>query len=251
MFRLLSARKKLVIKMMLKDRKLCFHSFTVLIFITALIWQLDYTKDSIPENRYMADVQEYPLRYFSNWNVVMQFIYFSIVFSLDIEDYIPWKIWSSVWRASLMRMKDYVFSTLLFPFASFVTVFFWTFYLYDRELVFPVSGEYFFTKYANHVAHTAVGIFAVLELFFTGDQLRVSFKSCFNLISTVTAIYYTLFFYHYIEKGRFLYTMYNFYTWYQTAGLLTLSYLWTILNSFIGLRLQKHIRGAKPSTAKD
>ena len=58
-------------------------------------------------------------------------------------------------------MKTY---SSAFPIGQFVGVIFWTLFYIDRELVFPLVLDEIFPNYINHMLHTTVIPFQLLEL---------------------------------------------------------------------------------------
>lgn len=49
-------------------------------------------------------------------------------------------------------------------FIQFVSLSFWGIWAVDRELIFPKALDSFFPSWLNHVLHTAVLVFAVIEM---------------------------------------------------------------------------------------
>ncbi|XP_037048094.1 androgen-dependent TFPI-regulating protein-like isoform X1 [Bradysia coprophila] len=72
--------------------------------------------------------------------------------------------------SSLRQLKDYVFGAFAWPLALNVGVSFWTLMAIDRELVLPKALDAYFPTWLNHVMHTNIVIFIVLELFTTFRQ---------------------------------------------------------------------------------
>ncbi|XP_020800763.1 androgen-induced gene 1 protein isoform X2 [Drosophila serrata] len=66
---------------------------------------------------------------------------------------------------AVRRFKDWLMATLAFPVAINVGVTFWTLYAIDRELVFPKVLDPVFPSWLNHVLHTNIVVFIVLEIF--------------------------------------------------------------------------------------
>ncbi|XP_026843355.1 androgen-induced gene 1 protein isoform X3 [Drosophila persimilis] len=66
---------------------------------------------------------------------------------------------------AIRQFKDWLMATLAFPVALNVGVTFWTLYAIDRELVFPKVLDPVFPSWLNHVLHTNIVVFIVLELF--------------------------------------------------------------------------------------
>ncbi|XP_031629457.1 androgen-induced gene 1 protein-like isoform X1 [Contarinia nasturtii] len=66
--------------------------------------------------------------------------------------------------SKLRKLKDYIFATFAFPLAMNVAISFWSIYAIDRELILPKSFESFFPNWLNHVMHTNIVFFILLEL---------------------------------------------------------------------------------------
>jgi len=65
----------------------------------------------------------------------------------------------------IRKVKDYLLASLAFPVALNVGVTFWTLYAIDRELVFPRILDPVFPSWLNHIMHTNIVVFIVLEVF--------------------------------------------------------------------------------------
>lgn len=64
----------------------------------------------------------------------------------------------------IRKIKDIVFCALAFPLAVFVATTFWGIYGIDRELILPRSMDPYFPLWLNHVMHTNILGFIVIEL---------------------------------------------------------------------------------------
>ncbi|KAI8439458.1 hypothetical protein MSG28_013235 [Choristoneura fumiferana] len=64
----------------------------------------------------------------------------------------------------IRRIKDSLFSMLAFPVAMFVGTTFWGIYAIDRELILPRSLDAVFPVWLNHVMHTNIVVFMIIEL---------------------------------------------------------------------------------------
>nr|CAD7401264.1 unnamed protein product [Timema poppensis] len=65
---------------------------------------------------------------------------------------------------TIRKIKDYLLAAIAFPIAMFVGVTFWSLMAIDRELVFPKALDAFFPSWLNHVMHTNIMMFTVLEM---------------------------------------------------------------------------------------
>lgn len=68
-------------------------------------------------------------------------------------------------RSGLQRFRDFVFASIVFPIGTFVVITFWGIYAVDRELVFPKALDAFIPPWLNHVMHTTVLPFLLVEKF--------------------------------------------------------------------------------------
>nr|XP_056700875.1 androgen-induced gene 1 protein-like [Euleptes europaea] len=64
----------------------------------------------------------------------------------------------------LVPVRDYIFSTFVFPVGLFVAVVFWGLYAYDRELVYPRELDEVNSVWLNHSMHTTILPLLFIEL---------------------------------------------------------------------------------------
>lgn len=64
----------------------------------------------------------------------------------------------------IRKLKDMLFTSVAFPVAMFVGLTFWGLYAVDRELVFPKALDPYFPVWLNHVMHTNIMIFILIEM---------------------------------------------------------------------------------------
>jgi len=100
-------------------------------------------------------------------DAIIQASYFTLCVVNDIfgtNEVLPRK------PSSLRQLKDYIFGAFAWPLALNVGVSFWTLMAIDRELVLPKVLDAYFPTWLNHVMHTNIVIFIVMELFTTFRQ---------------------------------------------------------------------------------
>ncbi|XP_018796480.1 PREDICTED: androgen-induced gene 1 protein isoform X1 [Bactrocera latifrons] len=101
-------------------------------------------------------------KYLTFLDAIIQTIYY--VISL-INDFVGTNEVAPKRTPTIRKVKDYLMSAFAFPVALNVGVTFWTLYAIDRELVLPRVLDPVFPSWLNHVLHTNVVVFMVLELF--------------------------------------------------------------------------------------
>lgn len=92
---------------------------------------------------------------------ILQSLYFSLAF---LNDCFGSNESSIKAYPCLRRIKDFVFGAFAFPLALDVAILFWSLYAFDRRTVFPEEADEFFPSWLNHILHTNVAVFAVIEL---------------------------------------------------------------------------------------
>ncbi|KAK2718392.1 androgen-induced gene 1 protein-like isoform X2 [Artemia franciscana] len=66
-------------------------------------------------------------------------------------------------RTTLQSIRDTFFSTVVFPIGLFVCVTFWGLFAIDRDLVYPTILDTFIPVWLNHVMHTVILPFDLIE----------------------------------------------------------------------------------------
>ncbi|KAL1494167.1 hypothetical protein ABEB36_009811 [Hypothenemus hampei] len=101
------------------------------------------------------------LKFLTYWDALLQSVFFTICFLNDIfgsNETFPKE------KPFIRRIKDIALPALAFPLSMFVGLTFWGLYAVDRELIFPKIIDQFFPAWLNHLMHTNIMIFTLLEL---------------------------------------------------------------------------------------
>lgn len=101
-------------------------------------------------------------KYLTNWNIVLQLIYFIIALANGIFGSCNVSANARSW---LCQWRDFIFSTLAFPVGMFVTLSFWAVYAIDRALVWPAEMDPYVGQVANHMVHTIPMLSKFVNLF--------------------------------------------------------------------------------------
>jgi len=100
-------------------------------------------------------------KYLTFWNMVLQLVYFSHCL---LNDFYGTSSLVKRERAYLQKVRDYMFGSLAFPLALFVFTTFWGLWAVNRELVFPVALDAFFPSWLNHILHSSIAVFTLIEM---------------------------------------------------------------------------------------
>lgn len=91
-------------------------------------------------------------------------------------------------RTTLQRWRDNFLAAIVFPVGTFVVVTFWGIYAVDRELVYPKALDKVIPQWLNHIMHTTVLPFLLIEKFMIYHQYP-SRKSGISTLLTFGAVY--------------------------------------------------------------
>ncbi|XP_013110935.1 androgen-induced gene 1 protein isoform X2 [Stomoxys calcitrans] len=132
---------------------LYFHNFET---------QRSYKSKPSEIRKMVPDTMEKKIQYLTYWNLIIQALYYTI--SL-VNDFVGTNEVSPKKLPMVRKIKDYLMTTFAFPIALHVGITFWGLYAVDRELVFPKALDAVFPTWLNHIMHTNIVVFIVLEMF--------------------------------------------------------------------------------------
>ncbi|XP_037957935.1 androgen-induced gene 1 protein isoform X2 [Teleopsis dalmanni] len=102
------------------------------------------------------------IRFLTYWCLIVQVFYYTVCL---INDFVGTNEVAPKHLPAIRKLKDYVMAAFAFPLAVNVAVTFWSLYAIDRELVFPKVLDAVFPSWLNHIMHTNILVFIILEMF--------------------------------------------------------------------------------------
>ncbi|XP_069696675.1 androgen-induced gene 1 protein-like isoform X3 [Periplaneta americana] len=150
-------------------------------------------------------------KFLTFWNMILQSVYFTICL---INDFFGNNDISIKEKPLIRKLKDYMYATVAFPLAMFVGVQFWALMAIDRELVFPKALDPFFPSWLNHVMHTNIVIFTVLEMVTTFRVYPKRSKGLTGLL-VFLAVYLVWLHIIYANSGVWVYPVLEVLNWWQ------------------------------------
>jgi hypothetical protein len=182
-------------------KTLC-HLFAALHFWFGCYYDWNYVKIPSDVHRMGSSFgKSGKLKFLTFWDALLQAIFFTICFVNDLigtnED-TPKKI------PLIRKLKDLILPCLAFPLSMFVGLTFWAIYFVDRELIFPRALDNFFPVWLNHVMHTNIMIFILIELF-TSYRKYPSRKFGLSVLSVFMLIYLVWIHIIYAYSGMWVY----------------------------------------------
>ncbi|XP_013908023.1 PREDICTED: androgen-dependent TFPI-regulating protein isoform X1 [Thamnophis sirtalis] len=110
---------------------------------------------------------------------------------------------------TMTSIKDLIFSSLVFPVATFVFATFWSIYLYDRNLVYPKYLDSIVPEWINHGMHTLVFLLVLVEMFVIPHKYPAVGKSL-TILGMAALAYLLWIFYFFAKTGKWLYPIFKF-----------------------------------------
>ncbi|XP_072154074.1 androgen-induced gene 1 protein isoform X2 [Bemisia tabaci] len=165
----------------LRTANVLLHVIGSILFCSGVYfhWQVKIPSKISPLDSAFGD----KFKYLTFWNACIQAFFFTYCLILDIF------VKSNPNKPpKTVAFKNYLFATIGFPIACFVATVFWGLYTLDRELVLPRVLDPYFPMWLNHIVHTMVAVFAVLEMLSAPHTYPERSRGLFTL-GTFTVIY--------------------------------------------------------------
>ncbi|CAG4952003.1 unnamed protein product [Colias eurytheme] len=139
--------------------KILFHLLGAIQFSYGCYYDFMYVR--VPSTSTSVTPFGGKFKYLTYLNAMLQTAYFTVALLNDLigtDEPMPSN------KPFIRRLKDTVFSSLAFPLSMFVGITFWGIYAVDRELILPKVMDAYFPFWLNHVMHSNIVIFIVIEL---------------------------------------------------------------------------------------
>lgn len=128
------------------------------------VWSLYYDVTAVKQ---LPSILTYGGRwkFLTFWCLIIQTAYYALCLINDVFGSNTKPSQNVKAQSGLQKFRDFVFASVVFPIGTFVVVTFWGIYAVDRELVFPKALDAFIPPWLNHVMHTTVLPFLLIEHF--------------------------------------------------------------------------------------
>lgn len=183
--------------------KVAFHLFSAIQFFTGCYY--DYNYVNIPSTTPYGG----KFKYLTYLDALIQTAYFILAL---LNDVFGTNEPSPSYKPAIRRVKDTVFSALAFPLAVFVAVTFWGIYAVDRELILPRNIDPVFPLWLNHVMHTNILVFILIELL-TSFRMYPSRKLGLSILTFFMLSYLLWIHIIYFKTGSWVYPVLNVLNW--------------------------------------
>lgn len=187
--------------------KVLFHLIGALHFCYGCYY--DFTFVRIPSTSTTVTPFGGKLKYLTFINAMLQTVYFTIALCNDLfgnNEQTPSE------KPLIRRIKDTIFSSLAFPLAMFVGITFWGIYAIDRELILPRSLDPYFPLWLNHVMHSNIVVFSLIELI-SSFRMYPSRKKGLSILVAFMLCYVVWIHFIYFRTGSWVYPILTVLNW--------------------------------------
>lgn len=125
-----------------------FYKFMGLVHIYIVFYRFLYPMENKDDTYFGGD-----WKYLTHWNAMIQTSYFLVNGFLSFNPI----------KQDFTVIRHHIFACIVFPLASFVSVMFWGLYNINPDLVINPDLEYQESSWFNHMKHTAVLLWVLLE----------------------------------------------------------------------------------------
>ncbi|XP_063898294.1 androgen-dependent TFPI-regulating protein-like [Helicoverpa armigera] len=179
----------------------------VMHMITAVHITTTFTREAVND----AAVKEFhdnQHKFMTVWNVYMQMLYAALGLSCDVLALSNEGKISSL-QQTLQKIRDPMFSSVVWPYAFTTSFVFWSAYSYDRSLILPPSVDQTLTWGANHVIHTAIMPVVLWELVFRPQKTPETHVANLMMMNGYAAGYLVVIVSSYMNTGTWVYPILN------------------------------------------
>ncbi|CAG4942475.1 unnamed protein product [Parnassius apollo] len=187
--------------------RIIFHVFGIVQFFYGCYY--DHTFVKVPITSSTVTPFGGKLKYLTFLNAMLQTVYFTIAVLNDIfgsNEPTPSH------KPIVRHIKDTVFSALAFPLALFVGITFWSLYAVDRELILPKALDPYFPVWLNHVMHSNIVLFILIELS-TSFRMYPKKKNGLTILFSFMVCYVVWIHYIYFQTGSWVYPVLAVINW--------------------------------------
>ncbi|KAJ8707123.1 hypothetical protein PYW08_011257 [Mythimna loreyi] len=161
------------------------------------------------KNHYVRHFSEMQCFFFTCWTFVFQTVYALFGLSTDIltlknsesPKYHPPRL--------LAECRDAIFSVLVWPSTVLVFTMFWSFFYYDRSLIFPEDIDLVITSTSNHIMHTYIFPVMLWEVMFRNRRPPKSHRWHVLGVLMVAVVYFRVLFMVHAVRGVWVYPIFG------------------------------------------
>ncbi|KAL1464337.1 hypothetical protein WDU94_003993 [Cyamophila willieti] len=154
-------------------------------------------------------LQRLHLRFLTNWNFFAQTSFFFVTVLLDLI-----RFTNAFPKALelLQKVTSSVLFSIIIPLSCFVSIFFWSVFLYNRELVFPKVLDNVMAPWLNHAIHSMIVVNLLIEINLVRHNLPKTSHSLL-LLTVFMGVYLYILLNTFFTEGIWIYPIFDRLNW--------------------------------------
>ncbi|BES87749.1 androgen-induced 1 [Nesidiocoris tenuis] len=186
------------------------HAVVLISNVTTLVYFLMVCVEAVKlpivhTDEFLRHELKYVPYLFSLWVTTVQYIYFGMYNVIDfLEIYSAGKRNFHQLCEKMHNIASYLLFTFVFPLSMLVLMLFWSFYFYDRNLIYPPLMDDYIHPYANHVMHTFPVPLSIIYMIMSNKKEPSRFQSFSGLVAFL-GFYAAIFMSLKLAHGQYVY----------------------------------------------
>ncbi|CAH0697997.1 unnamed protein product [Spodoptera exigua] len=161
------------------------------------------------KNAFVRHFNEMQFFFFTCWTFFFQTIYAVFALYTDVLTLKNSENKTFELPKLLTELRDAFFTIVVYPSTVLVFTFFWSFFYYDRSLLFPADIDLVITKTSNHIMHTYIFPIALWEVMFRRRKPPSSHFWHILGVEAVALTYFSVLFSVHAVKGVWIYPIFG------------------------------------------
>lgn len=185
------------------------HVVTLVVHLVNTVVMIMGFRGEAMEDPIVQTYYIFQYRFISTWTLALQIIYTALGLYCD---YISLKNRREFPDNSLKPwegIRETALSSVVVPYSFMVPTMFWILYIYDRNLVLPLSMNKAVSSTSNHIIHTGVIPVTLWEIIFLPREVPKSHSRNLLWTALFSSIYMSVLAFTYHEKGMWPYPILN------------------------------------------
>ncbi|XP_078045468.1 androgen-induced gene 1 protein isoform X3 [Augochlora pura] len=180
-------------------------------------------------------------KFLTFWGAIIQMLFY---FLCMLNDWFGTNAINPKKPPLIRKMKDFLFASVAFPIAMFVSVTFWGLMSIDRELVFPKAIDPYFPWWLNHLMHTMVLVSILIELILSPRQYPRRFS---GIVTVVLFDFVYIIWIHviYYKSGAWVYPVLSAMSFPIRTIFLGSTVAFSVISYYLGEALDNFVWGKK------
>ncbi|XP_075988370.1 androgen-dependent TFPI-regulating protein-like [Anticarsia gemmatalis] len=185
------------------------YIFTIVLHITNSLYMISCFQGDAMKNDYVRQYQQMQLYFFTCWTFTFQTIHAVVALYCDVLTLKHSNCPDFKLPKILVKFRDAFFTVVVWPSTILVSSVFWSFFHFDRSLIYPVDIDLAIPPVSNHIMHTSIAVLSVWEVVFKPRSLPKVHK--WRLLATwmLEVVYVSTVIMVYLIKGKWVYPIFG------------------------------------------